>query len=103
MQLQEAQKGTQAAGSSERELKLEAQLVEARSIIDEQVWIYNITLSPLIPRTGSCPHHSTTRSETYSIISKCNRMWVLACTVLCSSVIALQSSKCPQPPESFWY
>lgn len=57
MQLQEAQKGTQAADSSERELKLEAQLVEARSIIDEQVWICDFTISPLIPKTGICSHH----------------------------------------------
>lgn len=37
MQLQEGQKGGQAGDSSARELQLEEQLAEARSIIDEQV------------------------------------------------------------------
>lgn len=37
MQLQEGQHGGQAGESSARELQLEEQLAEARSIIDEQV------------------------------------------------------------------
>lgn len=37
MQLQEVQKSAQTSDSSARELQLEAQLAEARCIIDEQV------------------------------------------------------------------
>lgn len=45
VQLQDAQKGAEVTSeASERELELEAQLVEARSIIQEQVEDFQFTL-----------------------------------------------------------
>lgn len=45
-QLQDAQKGSEVTSeATERELELEAQLVEARSIIQEQVMFYALAIA----------------------------------------------------------
>ena len=46
VQLQDAQKGAEVTSeATERELELEAQLVEARSIIQEQVMFYALAIA----------------------------------------------------------
>jgi X breakpoint 2-interacting protein len=48
-QLQDAQKGAEVTSeATERELELEAQLVEARSIIQEQVCAFLYSCLPLL-------------------------------------------------------